>query len=299
MDLVGVLENAGVERVQDRGDEVHGRCPNPDHDDHKPSWSINSNTLLHFCFSCGYSGTLEMLVRDLTGSVPEDLSEQILTTSFLRKVTEIREQPPGETMEAPVLDDWAIQNLLKEVPRPLRELRYLNREPLNDYEVRWNPDTKQWVLPVRDIHGKLRGAQYRQSGGVLTLGFEKSKHLFGIGQARPFDQAAIVESPLDAVRLWQIGVPAVSSLGAYVSQEQMTLLARNFTSVLMALDDDEAGWKATEIVSHGLRKRGCQPIQWDYTGLRDERGRKAKDVGDVVDDDALKAAYQRTIRMGF
>jgi DNA primase len=127
---------------------------------------------------------------------------------------------------------------------------------------------------------------------------EKRHTVFGYHVARPFDYAAVVESPLDAVRLFQIGVPAVSLLGAWVSQEQVSLLARNFSAVYMALDNDKAGHEGTEILQAGLRKHGCAAVPWDYTGLVDDSGEPCKDVGDVPHDDMLLSAWDRTRRMG-
>ena len=264
---------------------------------------MNNVTFAHFCFSCGYKGNLESLLRELTGEVPENLREELLTQSFIAKAKQIRDDPSEVPAggELPVLTEWSLANLLRRVPRRMRELRRLRSEALDHYEVRWDPDSREWVLPIRDRWGSLLGAQYRQKGSVLTLpmGLKKSELLFGITQAMPYDQAAVVESPLDAVRLWQCDIPAVSTLGAYVSREQMNLMARMFTSVIVALDDDDAGHQAAEILEPGLRKRGCIPIPWNYRGLRDEDGRKVKDVGDVDSDDDLIRAYQRTIGRGF
>lgn len=300
IDLTSILTNAGVEHVHTRGDEVFGLCPSPDHDDHKPSWSMNSNSFAHFCFSCGYSGNLQSLLRELTGEVPEDLNEQLLTQSFISRTLEAREKEEVPD-NLPIVTEWALTNLLKRVPRKLRELRNLTPEALDHYEVKWDKETRQWVLPLRDQWGTLLGAQYRQKGSVLTLpvGLKKSQLIFGLAQVREYDTAALVESPLDAVRLWQVGVPAFSTLGAFVSREQMTIMARLFTCVIVALDDDEAGKQAQESLLPGLRRRGCSPVLWDYTGLKDEDGRRVKDVGDVAHDDDLIAAYHRTIQRGF
>ncbi len=265
---------------------------------------MNSNTYAHFCFSCGYKGGLESLLRELTGEVPDDLRQDLMTQSFLHRAKTFREErtdevPAGDDL--PVLTEWSLANILRRVPRRMRELRKLTAEALDHYEVRWDVDSRQWVLPIRDRWGTLLGAQYRQKGSVATLplGIKKSELLFGLAQAMPYDQAAVVESPLDAVRLWQVGVPAVSTLGAYVSKDQMSLMARMFGSVIMALDNDDTGREASVNLEKGLRRRGCAPIPWNYKGLRDEDGRRVKDVGDVASDDDLLSAYHRTIGRGF
>jgi DNA primase len=112
------------------------------------------------------------------------------------------------------------------------------------------------------------------------------------------DYAVLVESPLDAVRLFGAGIPAVASLGAWVSRDQVTLMARCFSYVILALDNDKAGKEATAIVKPMLKKQGCAAIDWDYTGLVDADGDPAKDVGDVPDDAALLAAFTRTRTFG-
>ena len=302
IDLLRYLADAGIQRLHDGRNEIAGACPRHQqrtgHADIHPSWSINKQTYLHYCQSCGYKGTLTSLLVDLTGAAPEDLEQQLHEQSFLRKMAEVR-AAPDEVLE-PVfnLTEWGLANLMRDVPRRLLESRWLRRDAIDHYQVRWNRDTKQWVMPLRTPDGKLIGAQYRQTGNVLTLPatVEKGATLFGYSLMSQYDCCALVESPLDAVRLYGLGVPAVSSLGAWITAAQIRLLARSFTTVYLALDDDDAGHRGAEIAARGLRKQGAAVVAWCYHGLTDEEGRKAKDVGDVPDDDALLASWQHTRR---
>jgi hypothetical protein len=305
IDVRSLVEQAGVHVTRETQKEVWGLCPMHEErtgrPDQHPSWSINKTTAAHNCFSCGYAGSLTGLLVDLTGSAPADLELELHTENFLRQLEGTAKEPDQVLADArPMLTEWAILHLLLDVPDRLLASRYLLRWAIDAYQVRWNGDTKQWVMPMRLPDRTLLGAQYRQKGAVFTLpeGMPKSQTLFGYHQASPFDYAAIVESPLDAVRLWQVGVPAVSSLGAWVSQEQCRLLARNFSVVYTALDNDKAGHEGTEILTTGLRKLGCASVPWDYTGLVDDEGEPCKDVGDVPSDDMLFAAWDRTRGMG-
>jgi len=306
IDIRGLLEEAGIQPTRDTTREIWALCPMHEErtgkPDIHPSWSINKKTAAHHCFSCGYAGTLTGLLIDLTGSAPADLEMTLHTESFLRQMADTRRQPDEVLEEAqPLLTEWALMNIMTDVPDRLLAGRWLERWAVDQYTVRWDGDTKQWVMPIWMPSGELLGAQYRQKGGVFTLpeGMPKRSTLFGIREASPFDYAAIVESPLDAVRLWQIGVPAVSSLGAWVSQEQVRLLARNFSVVYAALDADKAGREGTEILSAGLRKQGCACVPWNYTGLVDEEGEPCKDVGDVPNDEILHSSWERTRSWGF
>jgi DNA primase len=301
IDLRDMLDAAGVQGLRETSKEIVGRCPGhvkrTGREDRRPSWSVNKATYLHFCFSCGYKGTLTQLLVDLTGAAPLDLVDELRKQSFLQRIA-VREEPE-ETL-APVISEWALTNLLADVPRRLLELRWLARSAIDRYQVRWNGDTRQWVLPIRSPRGELLGAQYKQVGSVLTLpaGMEKSSTLFGYDVVKEYDWAVLVESPLDAVRLFGLGIPAFATLGAWVSREQAVLMARCFSYVILALDNDKAGNEAAKIVKPMLRKQGCASIPWNYTGLKDTEGKPAKDVGDVPSDDSLLAAFERTRKFG-
>ena len=301
IDVRDMLDAAGVQGLRETPKEIVGRCPGhlerTGHEDSHPSWSVNRDTHVHFCFSCGYRGTLTQLLTDLTGTAPVDLSEELKKQSFLSRIA-AREEPE-QTLE-PVISEWAITNILSDVPERLLQLRYLLRSAVDRYQVRWNRDTRQWVLPLRSSRGDLLGAQYRQSGSVLTLpaGLPKSTTLFGYNEVKQNDWAVLVESPLDAVRLFGLGIPAFASLGAWVSKQQAILMARAFSYVIMALDNDKAGNEGAAVLKPMLRKQGCAALDWDYTGLVDADGNPAKDVGDVPDDEALVKAHDRTLRFG-
>lgn len=303
LDLLTILAQAGMSDLRDGSKEISAPCPNPNHVDRHPSWSINKITCLHNCFSCHYSGTLTGLLVDLTGSSPPDLEQTLKTQGFLRSMERVRQQP-SDVLEPvlPYLTDWSLMNVLVDVPQSLLDGRYLQREAIDAYQVRWNPDTRVWVLPLRaPSDGSLMGAQLRRVGTVLTqpAGLAKRTTLFGYQVVEPHDVCMLVESPLDAVRAFGLGIPALASLGSWVSAEQIALMARCFAAVYVALDDDRAGRDGAEIVTQGLQRRGCAAIPFRYEGLTDEDGARVKDIGDVADDGALVEAWHKTQRMGF
>jgi Toprim-like len=300
LDLLSILADAGVHQLREGTNEIGGACPRHyerlGHHDIHPSWSINKITGAHHCFSCGYSGTLNGLLHDLTGAASEDLEMVLKEQSFLRQMEEIALQPE-QTLEPviPLLTEWHLSNVHVDVPDRLLNVRNLKREAIDVYGVRWGLDTRQWILPLRSPTGTLLGAQYRQVGNVVTLpeGLAKSTTLFGYCQMERYDEAVLVESPLDAVRLFGLGIPAISSLGAWISAEQIRLMARCFTTIFLALDNDQAGHDGAAIATTALRRYGTAVVPWDYHNMAE-----AKDVGDVDDDDTLFAAWERTRRWG-
>lgn len=137
------------------------------------------------------------------------------------------------------------------------------------------------------------GFQFRQKGTVINHppGMEKSKTLFGFHLFSNENRITVVESPLDAVRLNDIGVPAVSSFGASVSHDQVSLLARHFRYVVTAMDNDEPGRRANEFLRRSLVHRGCVVFNFSYFGL------EAKDPGDVEDNGVLREAWDRSVSL--
>jgi DNA primase len=197
-----------------------------------------------------------------------------------------------ETPTGPAINEWVLGNY-KEMPDRLIERRNLSREAINAFEIKWDSDNKTWVIPIRTPEGELMGFQFRQKGIVINHppGMEKSKTLFGLHLFKGESRITIVESPLDAVRLFDVGVPAVSSFGASISSEQLNLLSRNFRYVVAAMDNDAVGRRANEIIHRTVGKRGCAVFDFDYLGL------EAKDPGDIETNEALRAAWDKSISL--
>ena len=83
-----------------------------------------------------------------------------------------------------------------------------------------------------------------------TALFDKGRLLYGLNQARKAiraqDQVVIVEGYLDVIALHQAGFPnTVSPMGTALTEDQMRLLKRFTRRIVLALDADAAGEKAT------------------------------------------------------
>jgi hypothetical protein len=289
-DIVSLLESLGLENIRERETEVSASCPMHfqilGREDRHASWSINKETGAHNCFSCGWKGGLATLYLDLTGEIPEDLSLELQKSAFQQNFVEPRDR--REFLNA----EYDLGEIVP-VPEKLLERRHIIPWAADAYGVGWDPERLCWVLPILTESGVLIGAQYRQKGAVFNQpqGVTKSKYLFGLNMVKDRDTVALVESPLDAVRLYGLGIPAVSSFGAGVSRTQLDILNRHFSIVVMALDKDEAGYEATERSSDYLRKLGCAVLHYRYQNL------PGKDPGDVEDDNSLVDAWQKTFSL--
>lgn len=288
LDVESILDELGVENVRVGDREIVASCPmHPvllGRPDRHASWSINKFTGAHNCFSCGWKGGITTLYRDLTGEVPDDVEMELRRAAVASAVNTV----PTAARHEP---EWDFPEWLGPVPDHLLALRHIHPDAALFYDLKWDPKDRTWVLPICDELGTVVGAQYRQVGSVITqpTGLSKGHHLFGLSKMRGYSRITLVESPLDAVRLFSVDVPAVSSLGAWVSEEQCRLLARYFSFVVLALDNDQTGNDAAERTADRLSRMGCPTIRFDYTGL------PGKDPGDVDDDHLLYEAWTRTL----
>ena len=293
LDIESILYELNIHVLRETGDELLAKCPmhlaRTGKEDGHPSWSINAKTYVHHCFSCGYAGSLSTLYRDIVGEVPDDLEWELSKQSVLSSFDRSK---PIEKESGPTVDEWSLHNYT-DLPDRLLERRHLSRSAVDHFEIRWDGINKTWVIPVRTPNGKLMGYQFRQKGIVLNhpTGMEKSTTLFGFHLFKNENKITIVESPLDAVRLYGVGIPAVSSFGAAISSDQMNLLSRTFRYVISAMDNDTVGKRATDLLHNRLTKKGCVVFDFDYSGL------DVKDPGDVVSDTDLITAWQRSISL--
>jgi DNA primase len=136
------------------------------------------------------------------------------------------------------------------------------------------------TIPVHSPEGMCIGFVGRSIEGKdfkNTPGLPRSKTLFNIHRVKNSDKVYIVESSFDAIRLDQVGLPAVATLGANVSNSQVELLKKYFNNIIVIADNDEAGGNMKQRLIEKLGSR-VSVINIDT---------KYKDVGDM-DDEAIK-----------
>jgi DNA primase len=297
VDLLPILEELGIEKLREGRKEISGQCPAhrriTGHTDSHPSWSISKETGAHICYSCGWKGGLEALFIEVTGSVPDDLMRDMTVTSLRHAVT-----PKEEEEEVEPDWDWEHERSVSvPVPAPLREHRFLKAAALDYYEVMWNRERACWMLPFTYPDGTIYGAQYRVHGSELNQpeGVNAKDSLFGIDKVIHWGGAiTLVESPLDAVRLWQVGIPAVAAYGAWVSKEQVIMLSRHFNTVVIAMDCDAAGIASTARLQQSFHRITLPYFKFAYATSDPKSELYRKDPGEYPTDEELYLRWNRS-----
>ena len=84
VDIFNILNILNIDTKGRTSGNIVVHCPTIGHDDSNPSCSISLDKGLYHCFSCGASGTLASLYKDLTGEYYNYLTE--LRPTYIRKV---------------------------------------------------------------------------------------------------------------------------------------------------------------------------------------------------------------------
>jgi len=269
---------------QVRGDEFVGHCPKhkerTGNEDVHPSWSINLETGLFLCFSCGYRGSIITLIADLKGVSLDEAKSMPVKSDLQTTVSRI----PGTHIKVtrPALMTEARLSRFSDAPRWARNRRRLTHASCSLYGVRWNFVSESWILPIRESSdGSLMGWQEKAETGRsfrnFPTGIKKSNTLFGYDI---FDGGSmiVVESPLDAVRLHSAGFTgAVATFGAIISRSQIHMMSAA-DDVVFALDNphtDAAGRKSSMQLLTATRGILKSVRFFEYSGI------SAKDPGDM------------------
>jgi DNA primase len=150
------------------------------------------------------------------------------------------------------------------------------------------------MFPIRDATGKMAGFGARILdpedipkflNSPQTALFDKSHLLYGLNQARKpireHDEVVIVEGYLDVILLHQAGFTnTVSPMGTAINEDQLRLLNKFAHRVLLALDADAAGEKATlrglELARNAMQHE--TELVFDAHGLLRHEARLKADV---------------------
>lgn len=150
------------------------------------------------------------------------------------------------------------------------------------------------VIPIRDHQGRTTGFgarvlrpddQPKYLNSPKTSLFDKGRLLYGLDMARreirAKDQVVIVEGYLDVIGPYQAGFRnCVSPMGTALTEDQFRLIKRYSRRIVLALDPDAAGERATlrglETARQSLEREG--DMVFDARGLMQIEGRLLADI---------------------
>ncbi len=220
----------------------------PLHDDTSASFTINMEEGGWKCHAgCGSSGDLADLIAEVHEEEPRDVRLRLRrsmpsSAEDLMRVLQVGPRPDSPTTDPEV-------DLTYEHGRAPQYIfgRGFTADVLKDWDVGMDASLNAVVIPVR-MDGTLKGLVRRVvdpepgASKYLNTRFPKGEVLLGLDHL-PFDttEVVVVEGPLDALWLYQHGIPGVALLGSSMSETQAHILTSRFWGAVLAFDADEPG----------------------------------------------------------
>lgn len=284
-----VLTGAGIDIEAEYGTDYIIFCPY--HNNNRtPAGEVSKESGLFFCFGCQTTRSLIELIMHMTGRTYFETVRFIKSKETETDIEAVVNKALHHLPDFVQYDELLIKRLNKqalESPRAMTyfEGRRLTKESVVKFDLGYSEKQDSVVIPMQSPDGMSIGFVARTIEGKEfknTPGLPKSKILFNLHRVKASKIVYVVESSFDAIRLDQVGFPAVATLGANVSSSQIELLKRYFTGVVLVADNDEAG----AIMSERLTEKMGNLV----TVISPDK--KYKDIGDMTDDEIRKLEFQ-------
>jgi DNA primase len=254
-----------------------------------PAGEVDKNNGTFFCFSCQKVADLVELTMHTTGRTYFE------SVRFIKnKETQVDlEQEINKQLyvkpEFVPFDELILKRLYNNLLQSDRAKDYFTYRKINmqswaKFSLGYSEKQDMVTVPVHSPDGIPVGFVGRSIEGKEfknTPGLPKAKTLFNLHRVKTADRVYVVESSFDAIRLDQVGFPAVATLGANVSNIQIELLQKYFNNILVIADNDEAGGNMKTKIVEKLGSR-VSVIKLD---------KQYKDIGDMSDEEINKLDF--------
>lgn len=284
-----VLAGSGVTVEKEAESEYIVFCPF--HSNHRtPAGEINKYSGLFFCFSCGKTADLIELVMHFSNrtyfeSVRFIKSKEVETDILSEINSKLINKEEWTEFDTSVVQRLHDQAVISERAKEYFIKRKITRESVIKFKLGYSETQDMICIPVHNSDGLCVGFVGRSIEGKEfknTPKLPKSKVLFNLNRVKTASRVYVVESSFDAIRLDQVGFPAVATLGANVSSKQIDLLQRYFSDIIIIADNDEAGGN--------MKEKIVEKLDGSVTVIN--LNKQYKDIGDMDDKSIKELEYQ-------
>ena len=284
-----VLNGSGVDIEAEFGNDFIIYCPYHNNS-RTPAGEVAKDSGLFFCFGCQTTKSLEEFIMFTTGRTYFETARYIKSKETEHNIENIVNKAmyaPPEFIQYDELLIKRLNNQALESPRAMRyyEGRKITKSSMEKFNLGYSEKQDSVTIPMQSPDGMTIGFVARTIEGKEfknTPGLPKSKILFNLHRVKSSSVVYVVESSFDAIRLDQVGFPAVATLGANVSNSQIRLLEKYFTNVVLIADNDEAG--------NIMKDKLVEKLGSLVTIIRLDK--KYKDIGDMEDEEIKNLEFQ-------
>lgn len=284
-----VLTGSGIEIDKTLSDNYLIFCPF--HNNHRTAaGEVHKTNGLFFCFSCQKTADLIELIMHTSGRTYFESARYIKSKEKITNLVDDIDRSLIVLEEFVEFDVETLKRLYSNLismnrPKEYFRLRNIQPESWLKFSLGYSDKKDMVTVPVHSPEGVPIGFVGRSIEGKdfkNTPGLPKSKTLFNLHRVKKSDKVYVVESSFDVIRLDQVGLPAVATLGANVSNVQTDLLQKYFNNVIVIADNDEAGGNMKDRIVQKLSSRvSVIKLNNQY-----------KDIGDMPDEELSNLEFQ-------
>ena len=283
--IPAVLDDKGLlDTFKKQGDRLVGPCPLHG-GDNPNAFVVSLSKNLWYCFTGCNGGDIIDLVRRLDGKNFQQTRQylQVLAGKQLNRLSLPPTPPqPFKPFVRKLPLDYSTPWLQQKGITPITAARF---EVGAYYGKGFLADSIG--IRLHDVHGHPIGYLARRLNPAIIKSygkyqfpphFPKTATLYNYHRiARPLpDTTVVIECPWGVMRLHQLNIPAVALMGIQISDSQYRLLEQ-FKDIVLMLDGDDAGIKATRRIEVELKSRGknnvhsiCLPVGMDPDDLTND-----------------------------
>jgi len=284
-----VLQGIGIDVASQTESNFMIFCPFHNNS-RTPAGTVSKEKGLFFCFGCQTSKNLVEFVMAVSNRSYFESIRYIKQKNTETDITQLVNKKLYVAPEFTQFDEVLIKRLNNQAVESPRAINYfysrrITQESINKFSLGYSDKQDYVTIPIQSPEGMTIGFVARSIEGKdfkNTPGLPKSKVLFNLHRVRSSKFVYVVESSFDAIRLDQVGFPAVATLGANVSSVQMKLLEKYFSDVILVADNDEAG---SVMIERILGKIGSKVSVINID-------KKYKDIGEMSDEEIKKLEYK-------
>jgi DNA primase len=284
-----ILNGAGLDIEAEFGNDFIIYCPFHNNT-RTPAGEVAKDSGLFFCFGCQTTKNLVELIMFTSNRSYFETVRYIKSKEQQSDIQTIVDKALYAPPDFVQYDELLIKRLNKQALDTPIAMNYfhgrrITKESIVKFDLGYSEKQGSVTIPIHSPDGMCLGFVARTIEGKEfknTPGLPKSKVLFNLHRVKSSSIVYVVESSFDAIRLDQVGFPAVATLGANVSVSQIRLLEKYFNNVVLIADNDEAG--------NIMKDKLIEKLGSLVTVISLDK--KYKDIGDMEDVDISKLEFQ-------
>lgn len=250
--ITKILRERGI-KIKGYGEEVKIHCLNPEHSDSHPSMGVNTYSGVFHCLSCGFKGN----IYNFFGlTPPANLGK---TSEVLRMLNEkLQVLEPLVIPDSATMFDTEFRGIAGTTFTKFKAFSH------SDYESRL-------VIPIENHKGDIVAFLTRE---MYSTSVRDKYIIYPSGKALPVfpthkrsKSLILVEGIFDVMNLYDKGctlpVSAIFGTKTFIKNIEEKLryyLVNGLDSVVVLLDNDQAGNSTAEQIQQGLTRLGVKAV---------------------------------------